>query len=50
MGDPHVRIQIPNEEAICFDITGKNDDRLYLLNDKTNNLVITAKMKDGAPR
>ena len=39
-GDPHVKVQIPGEEAVCFDIT-PTFDYIKLLQDDSNNLTVT---------
>ena len=46
-GDPHVRIQIPEEEAVCFDVHPGSNACVVLLSDNQLNLRVTGKMANN---
>ena len=43
-GDPHVRVQIPGQQAICYDIHGDELDYVSLLYDANSGLEINGEL------
>ena len=44
VGDPHVRVGIPNEPAICFDVTDKDQSILSLIKDVETGLEVNGQV------
>jgi len=49
-GDPHVKVKLPHEEAVCFDFNTQKDSNIYLLRDTGLGLTVTAKMTNERPK
>ena len=49
-GDPHVKIQIPGEEAVCFDVHTEGNQLILLLADQENKIFVTGKLEQNVNR
>ena len=45
-GDPHVKVKVPGQDPVCFDIhTDKPDTLISLLKDENNGIAINGQLK-----
>ena len=50
-GDPHVKVKVPGQEAICFEIDGMDGDILDILSDRSTGLEVNGQLiQEGSQR